>query len=273
MRIEEAHDGALNVFVRQSWLKDATICNERGRRGIVHGWNVPNELTAIGTAVHAGAEHKLTTPTSTFADALAAAQSTFTDILAEPMRWVKYNEMQSRNFINDLVHAWYEDLQPQIEGDIIGVEQKFTYLLDRWHDPIKGCEIRLYAEGTIDLVTSTQMWDWKTASRKYSVKEKQQGDIQSTIYAGAAWSLGWREPNEQIDFKFGVIVRDSAAVQVVNVERTPAHLDWVRRMSAPLVRQALHIGMEQEWSMNDSGFLCNETWCPFWAVCRGVYPT
>lgn len=265
----ELTDNGVNVFVRQSWLKDATMCAERGRRAMVMpDWNTPNELTAFGTAVHAAIEHKILTPEASRSEMTDKAIAEF-DAIADSgtMRWVRLQRHEIPELVVNAVNNWDTDIRPSITGDVIGVEQKFTYPMDAY-TLADGRTVRIYGEGTIDLVTSEQLWDWKTASRRYRPTEKQKQDIQSTMYGGAAVARGWL--SWPITFNFGVLVRDGGS-QIVPVEREASHFEWLRRSIRPLVAMHLALGVEQEWPMNDTGFLCSETWCPFWSVCRGCH--
>jgi hypothetical protein len=182
------------------------------------------------------------------------------------MRWVKLQRWEIDDLLASAVKEWHREIYPQIDGEILGVEHNFSYLIDtmEWY----GKQINVFGNGTIDLVTSTQMWDWKTASRKYSQKEKQKQDVQSTMYGGAVVAAGWHE--WPLTFNFGVVVRGGAA-QVVPVERDESHFNWMKRTIRPMIRQGLFVGLNEEWPMNDTHFLCSETWCPFWSVCRGCH--
>lgn len=275
MRIEHREDGSIDAYVRQSWIKEVTTCPERGRQGIVRGdWNIANELTAIGTAVHAGAERHLTEGT----DAIGvydAAMVKWREILEQPMRWVKFNQHESEKQIAKLCDAWWTDLRPQVEGRTEEAEWNFEFLLDEFTGFFPGLfgdldyrTVRVHGKGTVDVVAQDELWDWKTASRRYNAREYQESDIQSAMYAAAAVAAGrlqW-----PVIFNFGVMVR-GGGTQIVTVNRDQSHLGWLRHKVRPLVRQALILGTETEWPVNETGYLCNSTWCPFWSVCRGAF--
>lgn len=268
MRVEHT-ENSINVYVRQSWLKDATMCAERGRRAMtMPDWNTPNELTAFGTAVHAAIEHKITSPEASIAEMNERAIDEFATIAdSGTMRWVRLQRHEIPELVAKAITNWDTDIRPTIVGDVIGVEQRFTYPMDAF-TTASGEIVKVYGEGTIDLVTDKQLWDWKTASRRYRPAEKQKQDIQSTMYAGAAIANGWL--SWPVEFNFGVVVRDGGS-QIVPVTRDASHFEWLRRSIRPLVALNLALGVEQEWPMNDTGFLCSETWCPFWSVCRGCH--
>lgn len=272
MRIVNDGD-TINVYIRQSWLKDAMMCGERGRYGMLpdyKSWSTANELSAIGTSVHAAIEHDLTNLNVPIDEAVDVALATFDNIATateQPMRWVKYNANQSHHYITELYKKWAQFIRPEVRGQIIGVEQGFEFPLYSTEGP-QGERVNVYGEGTIDLITTEQLWDWKTSSRKYNEKEKQSSDVQSMMYVAAA------EHNNFVTlpakFNFGVMVR-GGATQVVTVDRDQSHIMWLRRIIRPLVRQALWMGTEDSWTVNDTHFLCNSTWCPYWSVCRGAY--
>ena len=82
----------------------------------------------------------------------------------------------------------------------------------------------------MDYVTpSGVIWDWKTASRQYNIKEKQKSSIQASVYADACVNLGL-SPSYPVDFRFGVMVRqEKPKSQIVSIVRTEAHGQWLRQ--------------------------------------------
>lgn len=269
MRIEQLPNGDARVYVRQSWLKDAIMCPERGRFAMhpeTSTWSRPNELTAIGTAVHASIERHLSVPDAQ--DCVEYGINVFDEIANGDMRWNKYNESQCKHYISSLFGTWINYIKPEIRGEVLGVERKFDFFLHHDVTP-QGKNIYIHGEGTIDLVTDQQLWDWKTASRKYNEKEKQATDIQSTMYVAAAQAMGY-VTELPATFSFGVLVR-GGATQKVDVTRTTADLAWLKRLIIPYARQACSEGIEMPWAANDTHYLCNSTWCPYWSVCRGAY--
>ncbi len=95
MKIQQTDDG-YSVRVRQSWINDAMMCNERGRQAIVRPeWSKPNDATILGTAVHAGiAAHLLGSP-----DGVKVAHNTLNELLAEPFMRTKYSDEQLHDHI------------------------------------------------------------------------------------------------------------------------------------------------------------------------------
>jgi hypothetical protein len=260
MKIQQTDDG-YSVRVRQSWINDAMMCNERGRQAIVRPeWSKPNDATILGTAVHAGiAAHLLGSP-----DGVKVAHNTLNELLAEPFMRTKYSDEQLHDHIIELMAEWQRAIEP-LTGDVVAVEKEFEFVLDEFMDERLG-RITVVGAGTIDLVTTTGLWDWKTAGRKYSAKEKQSQAIQPTMYASAAVALGWLE--YPVQFNYGVLVRSGRA-QVLPVHRNESHTDWLREIVRPLVRTSLLVGTDTSWAKNDTHYLCSDTWCPWWSICKG----
>lgn len=253
--------GGWEVRVRQSWVNDATMCNERGRQAIVRPeWSRPNDATILGTAVHAGIASVLMGD----ADGNAVAHQTLNELLAEPFMRTKYTDEELHDHIIELMSEWKRNIAPLID-DVVAVEKEFEFVLDEFDDLQLG-HIRVIGTGTIDLVTSTSLWDWKTAGRKYSPKEKQSQAVQPTMYTAAAVALGWLE--YPATFNYGVLVRGGKA-QVLPVFRNESHTEWLRDMVRPLVMTRLSLGIDTPWTKNDTHYLCSETWCSWWSVCKG----
>lgn len=259
---------AAAVYVRQSWLKDAMMCPEKGRRAIINpDWNTPNELTAFGTGVHAAAEARLLGQATNRQQMIECAINEFKELDTDSLRWVRYQRHELLPLFELAVDAWLDNIYPEVDGDILGVEHNFTYKIGEFE--FRGVPVTMYGTGTIDLVTTTQLWDWKTASRRYKPAEKQKQDVQSTMYGGAAVAAGWAE--WPLTFNFGVMVRGKLDAQIVPVDRDASHFEWMRRTIAALARQHLALSTDVEWPMNDTHYLCSDTWCPFWSVCRGCH--
>jgi len=260
LKIEQNEHG-YSVRVRQSWINDAMMCNERGRQAIVRPeWSKPNDATILGTAVHAGiAAHLLGSP-----DGVKVAHNTLNELLAEPFMRTKYSDEQLHDHIIELMAEWQRAIEP-LTGDVVAVEKEFEFVLDEFMDERLG-RITVVGAGTIDLVTTTGLWDWKTAGRKYSAKEKQSQAIQPTMYASAAVAMGWLE--YPVQFNYGVLVRSGRA-QVLPVHRNESHTDWLREIVRPLVRTSLLVGTDTSWAKNDTHYLCSDTWCPWWSICKG----
>ena len=261
MRIEP--DGTIiNAYVRQSWINDALMCNERGRQGILRPeWSLPNDATILGTAVHAGIAAVLIGS----GDSRSVAKEELERLLQEPFRRVKYENHELFEYADSLCLNWEKEIAPKL-GDVLFVEKEFEFLLDQYEDPLIGKTVNVWGKGTIDCVTDTALWDWKTSARKYSAKEKQSQAVQPTMYCAASASIGWHE--YPMTFNYGVMVRGGRA-QVVRIHRNESHTDWLREQVRPLVRTACSLGTDHSWIKNDTHYLCSETWCPWWSICKG----
>lgn len=260
MRITEQEDGSVDVYVRQSWINDAIMCNERGRQGIIRPeWSMPNDATILGTAVHAGIASILEGKGA----GVPAALAELNKLLDEPFRRVKYTNEQMYDHIHELIAEWEKNIAPTL-GNVQGVEVSFTFPFDSF--TIGEREVRVNGIGTIDCVTDNAIWDWKTSGKKYSAKEKQSQAVQPTMYAAAAVALGWHE--WPVTFNYGVLVRSGKA-QIVTVHRNESHAEWLRDIVRPFVRSTMLLGTDEPWAKNDTHYLCSETWCSWWSVCKG----
>lgn len=261
MRID-SNDTTVNAYVRQSWIGDALMCNERGRQGMLRPeWSLPNDATILGTAVHAGIAAVLLGESS----ATAVARTELERLIDEPFMRVKYENYQLFEYAEALCDEWEKEIAPTL-GKVLFVEKEFEFLLDRYDDPQVGKTINVWGKGTIDCITDTAVWDWKTAARKYSAKEKQSQAVQPTMYCAASVDAGWHE--YPVTFKYGVMVRGGKA-QTVLIHRNESHVDWLREQVRPLVRTACLVGTDYSWVKNDTHYLCSATWCPWWSICKG----
>lgn len=263
MRIEII-DNEINVYVRQSWVNDAIMCAERGRQGILRPeWSLPNDATILGTAVHAGIASAL----EGTGEPKQVARTELTRLLDEPFKRVKYENYELFDYVDSLIKSWEKDIAPKL-GNVRFVEKEFEFLLDSYDEPNgdESVRVNVFGKGTIDCVTEGDLWDWKTAARKYNQKEKQSQAVQPTMYASASVALGWHE--YPVIFNYGVLVRGGGG-QVVPVHRNESHADWLRDQVRPFVRTACLVGTDYPWIKNDTHYLCSETWCPWWSICKG----
>lgn len=262
MKIETSDTGAVTVTVRQSWLNDATTCAERGRRMIIDPTrSITADSAAIGTTVHAGIEAAILG--NDVGDAMLQA---WDEIAREPIkRTLGWSDHECVAEAVRMFRMWDRDIRPHI-GDPVHVEHGFNV---HWFDLRVGDrDVAVRISGTIDLITTTSLWDWKTAGRKYSAKEKQDTAIQPTAYAVAANRLellDW-----PCEFTYGVMVRGKDETQMLSVRRTRNHEVWLARLVEPLVRQAVLVGTDNSWPVNDTHSLCSERWCSWWADCKGA---
>lgn len=276
MRVEINIDNERRVFVRQSWLNDALMCQERARLvDLYPETRRENDSAVLGTSVHKGIEAVLRNQielrdTATyskewltqFRNGLKADGKDIHITNVDPDRWYEY--------VDAMCEAWGRDIYPTLPlGGL--VEHKFCVPMATVQSPT-GESWGLYFEGTIDYLHAEGIWDWKTAGRKYYEAEKQSRDIQSAVYAGAmAYSEMIEHPTR---FTFGVMTRSPNSVgQIVTVERTQAHTSWVMSQAAALVNSVMLLrdtNPEASWVRNDQHHLCSERWCPVWSKCKGA---
>lgn len=259
MRVER-RDHGIDVYVRQSWINDALMCQERGRQAILRPeWSLPNSATIMGTAVHAGIEAHLTRNTPTRLVGLEALH----DLMESDYKKMNFTEDEMISYVMDMCDEWEANIKPQL-GKVLYTEKEFHFQLDQFD--IHGIPVTVYGKGTIDCVTETGLWDWKTASRKYNAREKQSQAVQPTMYTAASVAQGWHE--YPVTFNYGVMVRGGKS-QIVSVHRNESHTEWLRELVRPLVRTAISIGTDESWAKNDTHYLCSESWCSWWSICKG----
>ncbi len=271
MRIEDD-----KIFVRQSWLGDALMCPERARLMEQNpSARRENDSAVMGTACHAAIEAVLNgsvdvTDIGMFGvhsfhaikQDLALQGKSINVTNTDPSKWETH--------IASMCEAWARDIMPSVPsgGE---TEKKFAVRVGSVYN--KLYEYELWFEGTMDYLTPSGVWDWKTAARKYNENEKQIQNIQSAIYAEAAVQLGVLD--YPVQFNFGVMVRNaSSSGQIVRVKRKPEHAKWVVTQATALINSILlsKIYLPQErWPVNDQHHLCSERWCPVWSMCKGSF--
>lgn len=260
MRVERREHG-IDVYVRQSWINDAMMCGERGRQAILRPeWSGPNDATIMGTAVHAGIEANLTRSNT---PAKVVALEALHDLMEQSFKRTKFTDDEMMSYVIDMCDEWEANIKPHL-GNVLYTEKEFHFELDKFK--IGDADVTVYGKGTIDCVTETGLWDWKTASRKYNARDKQSQAVQPTMYTAASVAQGWHE--YPVTFNYGVMVRGGKS-QIVSVHRNESHTEWLRELVRPLVRTAVSIGTDDSWAKNDTHFLCSETWCPWWSICKG----
>jgi hypothetical protein len=267
MRIDKETN---RVFVRQSWLKDMLLCPERARLAVVQPeFKTQNDSAAIGTAVHAGIEAVLAKGVSV-KDAPEISLIKFKELESVGVNHTNVNPDSWHNHVLGLTEAWVKDIYPKVP---IGGNSEVPFAVPT-NTLVNGME--LWFEGTMDYLHENGIWDWKTAARKYSVLEKQTQDIQSSIYSYAGAKLGVLRGDSV--FKFGVMVRvNNHYGQIVSVNRTKAHFDFVIKQAASAVATACAMMKDKDsptderWLINDQHYLCSQRWCPWWSICKGAH--
>lgn len=264
MKINETEK---RIYVRQSWLGDMAICPERARLGHVRpDLRTGSDATIIGTALHAGIESVLDNRSKEFGDMLEVVANEYETLETTNYKKTNIDEEKIPAYLESMSLAFYNNILPNVE---LGgsVEHYFQAPL--------GIEINGYGiwlEGTMDYITpSGVIWDWKTSSRTYNIKDKQKSAVQPTVYADAAVQLGLC-PDYPVQFRYGIMVRtETPKHQIATVERTEQHGLWLRHLVRGAVTSALKTGYDDNWFMNDSSTLCSQAWCSYWEICKGAW--
>jgi hypothetical protein len=271
MRIDEENK---RVYVRQSWLGDSMLCQERGRRMMVSPeFRTTNDSAVMGTAVHAGIEAVLR-GTIDARDAHHVSVSKLNLIKdTEKVKVTNTDPSTWEDLVRSMTNAWVAGVLPEVP---LGGQPEFKF---EYFSNIMVDGYAIWFEGTMDYFHPTGVWDWKTAARKYSLLEKQTQSIQASIYSGYALQSGEVEvdANGDVGFNFGVMIRNlKGDSQIVRIKRNSAHSMWVTEQASTMVRLALAMRntegeFNRPWLKNDQHFLCSERWCPWWSVCKGVF--
>lgn len=268
MRIDEE---TKRVYVRQSWLGDSMLCQERGRRMIVSPeFRTTNDSAAMGTAVHAGIEAVMRGVIDP-KDAHHVSVKKLDQLRDEGIKVTNTDPSTWEDLVRSMTNAWVSGIYPEVPLGGVS-ERKFEYNSGA---VVGGYE--LWFEGTMDYSHESGLWDWKTAARKYSLLEKQTQSIQASVYAGHALSEGRVDEDGTVSFTFGVMIRTMKGdSQLVRIKRNSAHVMWVTEQAKTLVGSALALRSQdgswnRSWLKNDQHFLCSDRWCPWWSVCKGVF--
>jgi hypothetical protein len=261
-----------DIELHQSFVGTWQMCNERGRLSLVEpSFNEPtNDSALIGTGAHRGIQAVLTKEIEPAAIGSFTYETTLKLAEEGNIRYVNYSiPGQLAEYARCCAEAWAKEILPSIEpGGQVEVEFKVP-LFKR-----NGRQVSI--AGIMDYVTpSGVIIDWKTASRKFYQKEKQRTAIQPTVYSVAAVRGGLGRPFEYpVRFLFGVMVRGQtpvrATTQIVEVQRTAAHEGWLLDQIESLLDLAEALGVNRRWPRDEDHHLCNETWCPWWSICKGA---
>ena len=269
MRFDPANK---RIFVRQSWLGEALICPQRSRYGLaLPSMRRGSDATAIGTGVHAGIEGYLRGDITDLDSFVGNIRTTVALELEKDIRRteISANPEKMDACVGAMAVAWWDDIRPHVPlGGLI--EHKFQSSTGK--TAVNGDEI--WFEGTMDYVAPDGViWDWKTASRAYSAREKHLQSHQATVYVDACRSLGLvPDTEEPTDFRFGVMVRqEKPKSQIVVVQRGQNHIGYLRRQALSVVNMAVQAWGTEDWMMNDQHFLCSSKWCDYWHLCKGAH--
>ncbi len=261
------------IYVRQSWLNDVLMCPERARLAYKNPqMRMASDATIIGTAVHHAIETFINTAEEEgmvgqeVEEMVKCAIAEYQRLALEPHRKTGIDETKILSYIDAMCVAWYTTIMPFVE---LGGKTEHRFVL-----PI-GINIGgydTYIEGTMDYITpSGVIWDWKTAGRSYSGAEKQKNAVQASMYAMAACIEGMVPNENDIEFKYGVMIRqETPKGQVVSLHRNQEHVEWIRNQIISACRMGVSLGVDTGWLLNDQGNLCSSKWCDFWTMCKGA---
>jgi len=264
-----------SVWFRQSWLDQVDRCPERGRLHLVEPeFNAAtNDAAMIGTGAHAAIAAVLQGKAEPEEVGPLAYNLTIKFCERADVRWVNWTlPGQLADLARRCAQGWVTDILPSIERGGL-VEQEFKVPLFEYRGRTVGIT------GTMDYVQPNGVIvDWKTASRKFTQKEKQRTAIQPTVYSVAAVHGGLDRPFEYpVTFRFGVMVRGDPraaepkiTTQIVDVQRVHAHEGWLLDKIESYLDLADALGVMRRWPRNEDHYLCNATWCPWWSVCKGA---
>lgn len=263
MQVEALEDGRKEITLRQSWLNTFFNCPELARREAFEGLeSVETDATAIGTAMHAGAELAVTGAYN-YKSCLDYALSEF-ERLAPEVRWVQVKRKDTAlQYVQTCFDTWWADVRPLL-GEPLGIEHTFNVVL--WEDD--DYVVRL--SGTMDFVDDLSIiWDWKSAANadKYgrNAWEHKRWSIQPTVYT-YAW---WVETGEVVPFTFAACLKGFTRrpAQFVTVTRDQTHWDWLGQQIRPIID--LWEADLKVWPLRDQHVLCSPKWCPAWDTCKG----
>lgn len=271
MRVD--HENHIVTF-RQSGLDTYGQCPERAR----FQWftDLPDgnsDATVTGSALHKGVEFNLAHRKMDFdvistGEMIEVAKVEYDRIEDEEgLTYVKGTKEDAMAFLETGIPAWRAFIEPYVAVDEnLLLEYKFDIPLMQWGQ----WEIRL--EGTIDCVDRYCIWDWKTTGSMFQFRqfERQRWAIQPTVYAAACMELGLLE--SPVLFRYGIIEKNKSKEKgaIVEVRRTHAHTDWLRRQVTGILVMWAAMGTEGPWPMFDHSALCSKLWCPAYSVCKGA---
>jgi hypothetical protein len=262
------------ILVRQSWIGDALMCPQRAKYALTYqSLRTGSDATAIGTGVHATIEQYLR---GDVAEPESFVRNTKAFVEKELSKGVKRtaisrDEDKMWRCVESMATAWWDDIRPVVP---LGGKAEYNFKSPLGLTASNGMEIWL--EGTIDYVAPDGvLWDWKTASRTYSLREKHTQSHQATCYVTACRQLGLvPDTDEPTLFRFGVMVRqESPKAQIVTVARDRDQVGFLKRQIKSVVDGAVAVWGNEDWMMNDQHFLCSETWCDYWTMCKGAHWT
>lgn len=262
------YDSEKRLWFRQSWLKEFVDCPERARRKAIEKDRprTTSDAALIGTGVHTAIQGVLEGRVAPEDIQDATNEAVLGLLTTEEVNFAKYEAQDLPGHAARCAKAFVDGILPDVPlgGEC---EHQFSTIIDE----VDGVEIGL--TGTVDYIApdGEQLWDWKTANRKYSQTQYQKGSLQASTYATA---LSLQKMVElPVEFKFGVMIRGerAASSQIVVVQRQEEHRQWFLKRVRDIARFVIRYGTDEPWATNEESFLCSATWCEFYNTCRGSY--
>lgn len=268
-------DGKWVHTFRQSWIETANSCPEQARQIgqdlIAEG---TTDAAAIGTAVHAGINSKLTVDQ---VEPWEVAHSVFTDLMEGsegPFTWHMTKEYGARRCIDSSLDLWLDEVYPTLQGPWVS---EVGFGPDLFYEDDQRV---IYLQGTMDYLGDDGLKDWKTSSRPWTAWEKGRWAVQPTVYTWATDQLARKESKYSeaegpvvYPFEFVILVHedDPAIVhlQRITVLRRPSDWQWLQHRClawAELIESRI-----APWPMQDNGWHCSPKWCPAWDNCKGKF--
>jgi len=269
MRLDNENN---RILVRQSWVGDALLCAQRAKYAMTYtDLRTGSDATAIGTGVHAGIEQYLN---GNITDAEHFCRNIKAHVEKELSKGVKLTQISNDpdkmwRCVESMAMAWWDDIRPTVP---LGGLTEHGFKAPLGIQASNGMDIWL--EGTIDYVDPTgTLWDWKTAGKPYSAREKHLQSHQASCYI-TAMRINGVIPNDDTPtkFRFGVMVRqEKPKAQIITVERGQGQSEFVTRQIKSIVDTCLVSWDNTDWTMNDQHWLCSSTWCDYWSMCKGAH--
>lgn len=220
-----------------------------------------NDGADLGTACHSAAEDVITSMMGggkqmTLDDTYDAMEYYWDRLSPHVDNWHSYGTAEKASLNGrGKIKNWYENVMPMIT-DPQGVEVDFNKIL------IEDDERVVYVRGTIDLVESHMLWDWKFPKADYTRDRWQydRWDVQSIAYT---WAMGIPY------FRFGVM--HNKGWGTMDFLRNDSDYEWLRQKVASMCQYVENqtASVDTPWLLGDNGWWCSEKWCPNWTRCKG----
>jgi hypothetical protein len=277
-------DGVVRYTFRQSGIKNALFCLERGRRDwFTELESQENDATTLGSALHVYAEERVQgiEPPR----AVDAARNYLTQrVEANDFEWVKIKTPATLfSYLTAMMETFESEILPKV-GPFASVEHKFLVKLDGNQSPVDasgnsrmGVEIWLEGQWDFEDANGT-IWDWKTAGSldAYQPWEIDRFHIQPTVYTAAQKALAGWDPLGDLTprgtFEYGVVSKGKSPIaNTFRTTRGPDDWRWLAKKLWSFVTLYEGLGAHGvTWPLNDQGWWCSEKWCPAWPTCKGA---